>query len=115
MIDDGAGIGAPVRVGERVAQLTALGPAELIVPGVRVDVIVTSDRGGGSAEVVLQDAEVLKARAVPADDAGGAEKVEAALRVRSEQVQSLARAEDYAHAVRIVPRAAGDRHRLRNR
>lgn len=115
MIDDGSRQGAPVRPGERVAQLTALGVAEMLVPGVRVDVIVTSDKGGGRAEVVLQDAEVLSSRAVVSDDAEAPKRVEVALRVRAEQVQVLARAEDYAHAVRVVPRAVDDRQRLRNR
>lgn len=114
MVDDGSRQGAPVRAGERVAQLTALGAAEMIVPGVHVDVIVTSDRGGGTAEVALQDAEVLSARPVTGEDAGAPKRVEVALRVRAAQVQMLARAEDYAHAVRVVPRAVDDRQRLRN-
>lgn len=114
MVDDGSRQGAPVRPGERVAQLTALGPAELVVPGVHVDVVVTRDQGGGTAQVVLQDAEVLSSRAVTDADPEAPQRVAVALRVRAAQVQMLARAEDYAHAVRVVPRAVDDRQRLRN-
>ena len=70
LIDDGAAAaeaaGAPVRSGERVADLVARGPSGLIRAGTRVDVLVTRERGdgAGSTSVALEDAEVLAAHAV---------------------------------------------------
>jgi pilus assembly protein CpaB len=90
MIDDGRPQGAPVAPGERVAELTARGSPSQIVPGVRVDVVVTRDRDGGTAELVLQDAEVLTSRAAVSDsrDQGGP-RVEVSLRASAAEAMAL--------------------------
>lgn len=121
LIDDGTGAaaaaaaGAPVRAGERVAEVVASGPSTLIHAGTRVDVLVTRERGdgpaAGSTSVALEDAEVLAARAVAGDDAAGAgsERVAVSLRVTVRQAVFLAAAESFARGLRLLPRAAGDR------
>jgi pilus assembly protein CpaB len=124
LVHDGraaAPAGAPVRPGERVAELVARGSAGLIAPGSRVDVLVTRETGDGSGEttLALEDAEVLAA--APAGDGdgagaaagsgGGAEgpRVALSLRVSVRQAVFLAAAESFAREVRVLPRAAGDR------
>jgi pilus assembly protein CpaB len=115
LIDDGAeaGTGAPVRSGERVADLVARGPAGLIRAGSRVDVLVTRERGAGdgATSVALEDAEVLAARPVAAEDAGaaaGSGRVAVSLRVTVRQAVYLAAAESFARELRLLPRAVGD-------
>jgi pilus assembly protein CpaB len=56
--------GAPVGKGERVADVLASAPAGLVVPGARVDVLVTREgRPGapGQTRLALEDVEVLTA------------------------------------------------------
>lgn len=105
--------GAPVRVGERVVDVVAIGNAAAILPGSRVDVLVTRDAGGagaGRTRLALEDVEVLAARAVPADGAEAiAPRVAASLRVTVRQAVYLAAAQSFAREVRLLPRAAGDR------
>jgi pilus assembly protein CpaB len=113
-IADGTrGAGAPVRVGERVADLVARGSAELIRTGSRVDVLVTRERGDGSGAttVALEDAEVLAAHAASGEDDGGAagDRVAVSLRVTVRQAVYLAAAQSFARELRLLPRAAGDR------
>ena len=117
-IDDGtsaAGSGAPVRAGERVADLVARGPADLIRAGARVDVLVTreSGAGAGSTSVALEDAEVLAAHPVAAADGAAADtaqgRVAVALRVTVRQAVFLAAAESFARDLRLLPRAVDDR------
>jgi pilus assembly protein CpaB len=123
-VDDGTGAaaGAPVRPGERVADLVARGPARLIRAGSRVDVLVTRERGDGTGatSVALEDAEVLGAHPVAAEDgpaeAGGdaadpvaADHVAVSLRVTVRQAVYLAAAESFARELRLLPRAAADR------
>jgi pilus assembly protein CpaB len=108
-VDDGSGpAGAPVRPGERVADLVARGSADLVRPGGRVDVLVTRERGdgGGSTFVALEDAEVLAARRVSTDDG---DQVSVSLRVTARQAVFLAAAQSFARELRLLPRAAGDR------
>jgi pilus assembly protein CpaB len=107
--------GPPVRKGERAVEVVGLGAPALVVPGARVDVLVTRD-GDGSAsagtELALEDVEVLAARRAPAgarDD--GIERVAATLRVSVDQAVYLAAAQSFAREVRLLPRAAGDRGR----
>jgi pilus assembly protein CpaB len=116
MVDDGraSAAGAPVRPGERVADVIAVASPELVQPGVRVDVLVTrgSDDGSGRAELALEDVEVLAARPAPqarADD--GAARVAASLRVTLRQAVYLAAAQSFAREIRLLPRAAGDDRR----
>jgi pilus assembly protein CpaB len=113
-VDDGTrAAGAPVRVGERVAELVARGSVALIRAGSRVDVLVTRERGDGSGAtiVALEDAEVLAAGAAPGDDDGGAagDRVAVSLRVTVRQAVYLAAAQSFARDLRLLPRAAGDR------
>ena len=61
---------AAVDRGERVAEIVALGSAEVVVPGSRVDVLVTPEPSQGApgvAVLALEDVEVIAAPAV-ADD-----------------------------------------------
>jgi pilus assembly protein CpaB len=105
--------GAPVRRGERVAEVVAAGPPDVIVPGTRVDVLVTREpRPGaqGGTELALQDAEVLAATPAPADQ-NGPPRVAASLRVTLRQAVFLAAAQSFAREVRLLPRAAGDHRR----
>jgi pilus assembly protein CpaB len=116
VVDDGRGaVGAPVRPGERVAELVARGAPELVRPGGRVDVLVTRERGdgGGSTTLALEDAEVIASR--PATDSpAGADsgpRVAVSLRVTLRQAVFLAAAQTFARELRVLPRAAGDRRR----
>ena len=108
--------GPPVRKGERAAEVVGLGSPGLIVPGARVDVLVTreGDGGGGPAgtELALEDVEVLGARAAPAGAAAdGTERVAATLRVSVRDAVYLAAAQSFAREMRLLPRAPGDRAR----
>jgi pilus assembly protein CpaB len=116
LLDDGSpapAAGAPVRVGERVAEVVARGSADLIVPGSRVDVLITRRRGdgGGDTQLALEDAEVLGAAPAtasgPSDDGGP--RVAVSLRTTVRQAVQLAAAHDLGHELRVLPRAAGDR------
>ncbi|HEY4098601.1 MAG TPA: Flp pilus assembly protein CpaB [Baekduia sp.] len=113
VVDDGTrAAGAPVRPGERVADLVAQGSAELVRPGGRVDVLVTREAGdgGGSTSVALEDAEVLAAHPAPAGDQGDdGPRVAVSLRVTVRQAVFLAAAQSFARELRLLPRAAGDR------
>jgi pilus assembly protein CpaB len=111
-VDDGTtSSGAPVRPGERVADLIAHGPAQLIRAGSRVDVLVTRERGDGTGatSVALEDAEVLAARAAPDDAENTQERIAVALRVTVRQAVFLAAAQSFARELRLLPRASGDR------
>lgn len=116
MVDDGSrpvAAGAPVRPGERVAELVATGSPQLVRPGSHVDVVVT--RGGdgspGRTELALEDVEVLAAAPAPADRDDGAARVCASLRVTLRQAVFLAAAQSFAREIRLLPRAAGDDRR----
>ena len=120
---DGTGpTGPPVARGERIASVTALGSPELVVPGSRVDVLVTpepADGAPGEAVLALEDVEVVAAAVASADDAPAASKattgprVVASLRVTLRQAVYLAAAQDFARELRLLPRANGDRARRR--
>ena len=105
-----ANAGPQVRRGERAADVVAVGAPSLVVPGARVDVLVTRD--GGGTQLALQDVEVLAA-APAADAAAGraGERVQATLRVRLQEAVFLAAAQSFAREVRLLPRAAGDHAR----
>jgi len=119
LLDDGTrseASGAPVRPGERVAELVARGSPALVRAGSRVDVLVTRDGPGGGdgrTELALQDAEVLAAGAAPAGDGEETgDRVAVSLRVTLRQAVALAAAEQYAREVRVLARATGDRGHL---
>jgi pilus assembly protein CpaB len=116
MVDDGqAAPGAPVRSGERVADVLAIGPPELVRPGVRVDVLVTregSSGGAGRSRLALEDVEVLASRPAPeARSSDGAPRVAVSLRVKVREAVYLAAAQAFAKEIRLLPRAAGDTRR----
>jgi pilus assembly protein CpaB len=117
LVGDGAGdpaAGAPVRPGERVAELVARGSPALVTPGVRVDVLVTREAadGGGATVLALEDAEVLAAEPAPEGDrAHDGPRVAVSLRTSLRQAVYLAAAQDFARDVRVLPRAPGDRRR----
>jgi pilus assembly protein CpaB len=102
--------GPAVRRGERAIEVVATGSPALVVPGARVDVLVTRERGAGvagSTELALEDVEVLDARSAR-DDAGP--KVAATLRVTVRQAVYLAAAGAFAREIRLLPRSPGDHH-----
>jgi pilus assembly protein CpaB len=114
LVDDGTGAaGAPIRPGERIADLVARGSAALVRPGGRVDVLVTRDRGDGAGEttLALEDAEVLASRPAAAADGQDGPRVQVSLRVTLRQAVYLAAAQSFARELRVLPRAAGDRRR----
>ncbi|HEX2412766.1 MAG TPA: SAF domain-containing protein [Solirubrobacteraceae bacterium] len=99
-----------VRRGERAAEVVAGGSPELVVPGARVDVLVTRER---ATELALEDVEVLAAR--PAPDLpreNGQPQLAATLRVSTAQAVYLAAAGAFAQDIRLLTRAPGDRARL---
>jgi pilus assembly protein CpaB len=99
--------------GERVGEVVAHGDARAVVPGARVDVLVTREGDGtraGTTVLALEDVEVLAARPARADPAGsGGPRVVAALRVRVRDAVYLAAAQAFARDVRLLVRAPGDR------
>jgi pilus assembly protein CpaB len=107
--------GAMLGRGERATDLVALGAPSLVVPGSRVDVLVTRERDGdvaGGAQLALEDVEVLAARPAPeAPGGGGVPRVAVTLRVSVRQAVYLAAAQSFAREVRLLPRAPGDRRR----
>ena len=102
--------GAPVRRGERIADVVATGSPDLVVPGARVDVLVTREGRRGTT-LALQDVEVLAAAPASAGEEAGAPRVAASLRVSVRQAVFLAAAQSFARELRLLPRAAGDRGR----
>lgn len=95
--------GAPVRPGERVADVLATASPRLVVPGARVDVLVTRT---GQTELALEDVEVLDASAMPGGEGPG--RVFASLRVTLRQAVFLAAAQSFARDIRLLARAVGD-------
>jgi pilus assembly protein CpaB len=111
---------APVlRPGERAADVVAAGRPGSLMPGTRVDVLITRERGDagpGGSELSLQDVEVLAA--VPAPPGAGAREgdsgplVAATLRVGVRQAVLLAAAQSFAREIRLLARAPGDRRHV---
>jgi pilus assembly protein CpaB len=102
---------AAVGTEERAAEVVAAAAPGTVVPGARVDVLVTRERGG--TELVLQDVEVLAAgpaRGESAQDRGS--RVAATLRVSLRQAVYLAAAGASARELRLLARAPGDRRRI---
>jgi pilus assembly protein CpaB len=100
--------------GERVAQVVAHADPRAVTAGARVDVLVTREASGsqaGATTLVLEDVEVLDAHRAPADAADPADgaRVVAALRVRVRDAVYLAAAQAFAHDLRLLVRAPGDR------
>jgi len=116
--DSAAGMpAAALAPGERVAEVVAHGDSRAIVPGARVDVLVTREGDGmraGTTVLALEDVEVLAARPARADAAelpagGNGGRVVAFLRVRVGDAVYLAAAQAFARDIRLLVRAPGDR------
>jgi pilus assembly protein CpaB len=111
----GAGGVPALGPGERVADVVARADPAAVVPGVRVDVLVTREASGsrpGGTVLALEDVEVVGAHAAPSDGVStdpGAALVAAALRVRVRDAVYLAAAESFARELRLLVRAPGDR------
>ena len=99
-----AALGPVLRRGERAAEVVARGSPELIVPGARVDVVVTRERR--DAQLALEDIEVLAARALAGEGIGP--QVAATLRVTVRQAVYLAAAATFAAEIRLLARPPGD-------
>jgi pilus assembly protein CpaB len=125
MVSDGRAptVGPPIRRGERVADVVALGTPALVTPGGRVDVLVTPEPrsdGGGEAVLALEDVEVLSAAPADAPEGGSSAasaspgpRVAVSLRVTLRQAVYLAAAQDFARELRLLARSQGDRERGR--
>jgi pilus assembly protein CpaB len=114
LLADHGAVEAAVRRGERAAEVVASASPELVVPGARVDVLVTRERGtAGETELALEDVEVLDARAAPtATREDSQPRVAATLRVSAAQAVYLAAAGAFARDIRLSARAPGDRAKL---
>jgi pilus assembly protein CpaB len=105
---------ASVGRGLRAVEIVASGSPRAVVAGAHVDVVVTSDRragAAGAARLALEDVQVLAAAASPTDAAKGP-RVDATLRVTPAQAVYLVAAQSFAHDIRLLARAPGDRRRL---
>ena len=97
---------AALRPGERAADVSAVAPGTPLVPGSRVDVLVTRearDAAPGRTTLALAGAEVLAARP------GSEGHVVASLRVTVRQAVYLAAAQSFAREIRLLVRPAGER------
>lgn len=99
----------------RVVEVPVAGAAALtnvLRPGIRVDVLITSDRGpeAGRTYLALQRVELVDIRG----GAGASEGDESlvSLRVTLRQAVLLTAAQNFAREIRLVPRAPGDHGRL---
>jgi pilus assembly protein CpaB len=116
---DREGPGAPIRRGERSAEVAVAGGEGLAgaAPGTRVDVLVTTESRsgtGGRTYLALQDVELLRAR--PADPGGGGDggagsraTTVATLRVTLREAVFLTAAQSFAREIRLLVRARTDR------
>jgi len=102
-----------VQAGERAAEIVAAAAPGAVAPGVRVDVLVTRERGtgAGATTLALQDVEVLAARPAASEDGQPGPRVAATLRVTPRQAVYLTAAQAFAREVRLLARAPGDRRR----
>lgn len=118
---DGKGGGPALRPGERVADVVAVASPEVVVPGSRVDVLVSQDgdRGKpGRTQLALEDVEVLGAAphagsgtSGPGGPGADAPRVAASLRVTLRQAVFLAAAQSFGREIRLLARAPGDERR----
>ncbi len=101
--------------GERVASVLAVGDPQAVLPGGRVDVVVTREggpQGDGASRLALEDVPVLAVRPAPdGDRSGGEPKLVLTLRVGVRAAVELAAAQNLAAEVRVLARAPGDRAR----
>lgn len=107
---------ARIRRGERIIDLIATGPGqeELVMPGVKVDVLVSiesRDSGAGNTKLVLANAEVVSARPVNETTNESTHtnltvgsRFAVSLRTTLAQAIYLANAQNFAREIRILPR-----------
>jgi pilus assembly protein CpaB len=101
--------------GERVAEVVAHGDPRAVLPGARVDVLVTREGDGsraGATVLALEDLEVVAAHGAPSDASATATEgahVVADLRVSVREAVYLAAAQTFAQDIRLLARAPGDR------
>ena len=115
--------GAPIRRGERSAEVAVAGGEALAgaPPGTRVDVLVTTESrsgAGGRTYLALQDVELLGARSADGAAAGGGDggsagaaahaATTATLRVTLREAVFLTAAQSFAREIRLLVRAPGD-------
>ncbi|HYJ00171.1 MAG TPA: Flp pilus assembly protein CpaB [Thermoleophilaceae bacterium] len=126
--EESTGAVGGLRRGERALEVAVTAAAafmEVAAPGVRVDVLVSTDGGNGPARtfVALEDVELLALRpgrgyGGGALDAGGADAgapgstAFATLRVTLGQAVYLTAAETFTQELRLLPRPPGDKRRL---
>jgi pilus assembly protein CpaB len=105
--------GPALRRGERAVDVVAAAAPGAVVPGARVDVLVTRDDGPtpGGAALALQDVEVLAVHAAPAEARDTGPHVAATLRVTLRQAVFLAAAQSFAREIRLLARGPRDRAR----
>lgn len=98
-----------LRTGERIAEIVAVGDAATVRPGVRVDLLVTRDRGerAGATRLALENAEVVAVAPASGDGASGP-RIAVSLRVTVRQAVYLAAAQNFASELRVLPRSPGD-------
>jgi pilus assembly protein CpaB len=111
----------PLRPGERAVELAVSGGASSVSgPGLRVDVLVSTQRhdGAGRTYVALENVPLLDLRplgggGVPVDEAVDQPTATAVatLLVTARQAVYLTAAETFAHEVRLLTRPPGDRRR----
>jgi pilus assembly protein CpaB len=94
---------ASIAGGQRAVDVVASGSAQAVVPGARVDVLVTTER---RTRLALEAVEVLAARAAADEEKGP--RIVATLRVTVEQAVYLVAAQSFARDVRLLVRAPGD-------
>jgi pilus assembly protein CpaB len=99
----------------RLIELSVAGTgslADMLRPGTRVDVLITTDGGSGGARTYL----ALQAAELVAFSGGGGvagdAKASATLRVSLRQAVLLTAAQNFAREVRLVPRPPGNAGRL---
>jgi pilus assembly protein CpaB len=108
---------SPLRRGERAVEVAVSGGQALTgnaAPGARVDVLVSTERGGGGGKsfLALEDVELLGLRSGSGGDAGNDRSdAVATLRVTLRQGVYLAAAQNFAREVRLLVRPPGDRAR----
>jgi pilus assembly protein CpaB len=113
--EDGRGSDG-LRRGERAVTVEVMGGAAVagLVPGTRVDVLVSTERGagGGRTTMALGGVELLRLReAGTRSDSSGAPTAVATLRVSVRQAIYLTAADNFAREVRVLARPPGDHWR----
>jgi pilus assembly protein CpaB len=112
--------GATLARGERSVEIGVSGGGSptALVPGRRVDVLVSTEAGagGGRTFVALADVELVALRADPAGgysdagaEGGGAPGALATLRVTLRQAVYLTAADNFGREIRLLARPPGDR------